>query len=215
MSTGRNIARLPAPSPGARSERSVSAASIPPIGPHPIHRSPMTRTPSGEASLWPTTTTSPQVRASFPAAISSRVRPCNLHLRLVNPHPGASPASQHVPAKLRPHLIPGDGVSPTARQEPDDRRDSPVKVSEVELLIRCMEIVIRQPKPHHHRRDLQLAHEVPDDRDRPAPAHKHRLPAPDLMHSPRSPPAHTRCPCSPRSDRPSGSAAPRPTPPSA
>src|SRR6187402_615685 len=51
-------------------------------------------------------------------------------------------------------------------EETDNGLDAIVKVLEAELLVRRVQIVIRQPKPHHERRNLEVTLEVTHDRDR-------------------------------------------------
>src|ERR1700738_769275 len=55
----------------------------------------------------------------------------------------------------------GQPLRPHAAQKPHNRLDPPMKVRQMKLLVRRMKIVVGKPKPHHHRRRLQLPHKVP------------------------------------------------------
>src|ERR1700722_8131128 len=57
----------------------------------------------------------------------------------------------------------------------NDRFDPPIKIGDVELLIRRMQVVVRQPESHHHAGNFQVPLEIPPDRTRPARTDKHRL----------------------------------------
>ena len=86
-----------------------------------------------------------------------------LHQSFVPAHPRTLPASQNIAADVRRSKA--NHLSPHSLQKPHNRLDPSMKVRQMELLIRCMEIVIRQSKPHHHGRDLQLTHKIPHNRD--------------------------------------------------
>jgi hypothetical protein len=69
------------------------------------------------------------------------------------------PRSISEPRRLtRPHLI----------EKLNQRLNPPMKIPNAELLIRRMQPIVRQPKTHHHRRNLQMLLEIPHDRYRSA-----------------------------------------------
>ncbi len=149
----------------------ANAASIPPSGPHPVSASGTTRPTVAAPRLAPATAhlahTPPSVRTAVPPA-----PPLQLQQRLVPPiRELRPPASTYPPISTARH--------PSQPQPAHDRLDPPMKVRQVELLIRRMQIVVRQPKPHHHRRNPQLPHKIPHNRNRPAAPHKYRLLAPN------------------------------------
>src|SRR5262249_10762459 len=99
------------------------------------------------------------------------------------PYPSPFASSFHPPAHNHPHPKAFASSSDTHRtQKPHNRHNPTKKIRQVKLLIRRMEVVTRQPKPHHPRRDLQSPHKTPHDRNRPASTYKHRLLAEHRMH---------------------------------
>src|SRR5271165_908261 len=60
-------------------------------------------------------------------------------------------------------------------KEQTDRLDPAMEVRDVELLVGCVQVVVRQAEAHHHAGNLQLILEVSDDRDRAAGANEYRV----------------------------------------
>ena len=131
------------------------------------------------------------MNAGKPAAAQNiqRVRdqgpPVELDQALVRPHPAGSPAGEDESRSLR--IRPG--VRPPQRPASSRNRimrsDAQFEVLQMELLIRRMQVVIRQPKAHHHAGQTEVAVEVADDGNRSARADEHRVLAPDFVQRAR------------------------------
>src|SRR5271170_5883176 len=64
---------------------------------------------------------------------------------------------------------------PQLLKEQANRLNPAMKIRDMKLLVRSMQIVIRKPKTQHHRRNLQHILEIGHNWNRPAGAYKHRL----------------------------------------
>src|SRR6202795_3030774 len=70
----------------------------------------------------------------------------------------------------------GDRASPSLPQllkEQTNRFNPAMKIRNVELLVRSMQVVVGKPKAHHDRWNLQHVLKIGHDRNRPAGANKH------------------------------------------
>src|ERR1700678_2757710 len=106
---------------------------------------------------------------------------CSFHLTLDLPdalsgQPQRYPTSREKQARCGPPVI-CEGTTllgnmaltpPQLFKKQNDRLNPPIKIGDVELLIRRMQVVVRQPKAHHHRGNLQVPFEISHDRNRPA-----------------------------------------------
>ena len=112
---------------------------------------------------WPATEVQQRLILAHPRTLTSRQDEARNRKQFRPLHTSPAP---------RPHLV----------EEPHNRFNPAMKIRQMKLLVRRMKIVIRQPEPHHHRRNPQLPHKIPHNRNRSTPAYKHRLLAKDLGH---------------------------------
>src|ERR1019366_4903972 len=71
-------------------------------------------------------------------------------------------------------------------QKTNQRFCSQREVLQVKLLVRRVQVIVRQSEAHHHARQPQVAVKVAHNRNRPARADEHCVLAPHLMQRPRS-----------------------------
>ena len=73
-------------------------------------------------------------------------------------------------------------VNKNIRIETHDRFDSAIEVRDMELLVRSVQVVVRQAEAHHDGRYLQRLFKGRHDRDRPPRADEDGVLAEDLFH---------------------------------
>src|SRR5271157_142117 len=81
-------------------------------------------------------------------------------------------------ATRRARLLP----VPQYLEEPDDRLNPAIKVRDVELLVRRVQVVVGQAHAHHDAGNLQVLVELGDDGNGAAGADVHRVFSEDFMH---------------------------------
>ncbi len=97
------------------------------------------------------------------------------HLNLAEPYSHPSASSDRQPKGIQRRQAAGFqcdqefSTLPSLRahqlQPAHNRLNPPMKIAQIELLVRRMQIVVRQPEPHQHRRNPKLAHKVSHNRD--------------------------------------------------
>ena len=177
-STGNNTDSRP-----QNARRHQRRLNPPPIGPQSGCTSPAP--PAQTAQRPPRRPPGSQPQHKSAAASSTACSTSGFPPTPAAPYPAPSASSAPPPAQTHAHFgvsklslaATPPGPAPASAQS----TRSPMKIPQVELLIRRMQIVIRQPEPHNQRRRLQHLHKIPDDRNRPTSRAQTPSPCPNTV----------------------------------